>query len=67
MEYVVEIIGLAVLIALGVVILLRRRQRMFLKQKRLSSAFDRSRGAHAYGDSAQTKSQNIVIAGLISG
>lgn len=65
MTYIASLTGLAVLVALwGATTTLRRRRRNFLKQERLSSAFNRSHAVRSHGHGAVGISQNLLIAQL---
>jgi hypothetical protein len=65
MTYIAAFAGLAVLVVLwGTMRTLRRRRRKFLKQERLSSAFNRSHAVRSHGHGAVGISQNLLIAQL---
>ena len=65
MTYLAAFIGVAFSIVIWAVAKARHeRRKTFIKQERLSSAFDRSHAVRLHGDGAQGISQNILIAAL---
>lgn len=65
MIYIAAFIGPAVLVVLwAAVTAVRRRKRNFIKQERLSSAFNRSHAVRSHGHGAVGISQNLLIAQL---